>query len=337
MSVFAPALAYYWKSAEELGMDPAALFRKAGIDPRLRLDTTARVSEQQFDDLVCLARMESGDDSFSFKVVHNIHPSYMGALGFAWMTSATLRKAFERLSRYGQLLTSKLDIVLTEDDDCLTVNFEPRSTPSHDPALRERLRLTGAVQMCRMVAGESFTPQRVSFRQDKPGHAGQYYAFFRCEQEFGQEHTQLVLSTAAADAPLPGFNAQIVQQFDHMAVDYLAKLERSDLLGRVRAVVLEQLPSGGVTLESVAEQLAVSSRTLTRKLRDRGYSFKELLAAIRRELAEKYILDNSLTLTEISYLLGFSENSSFSRAYRGWTGMSPSAHRGELFAGQGAG
>jgi AraC-like DNA-binding protein len=81
----------------------------------------------------------------------------------------------------------------------------------------------------------------------------------------------------------------------------------------------------------------MSSRTLTRKLRERGETFKELLAGIRRELAEKYIMDNSLTLTEISYLLGFSENSSFSRAYRGWTGMSPSAHRGELFAGQGGG
>ena len=337
MSVFAPALSYYWKSAEELGMDPETLFRQAGIDPRLRLDATARVSEQQFDDLVCLARQTSGDDSFSFKIVHNIHPSYMGALGFAWMTSASLRKAFGRLSRYSHLLTSRLDILLTEDEDWLTVTFEPRNTPSHDPALRERLRLAGTVQMCRMVAGESFAPQSVHFRQESPAHATQYYAFFRCEQHFGQDHTQLVLPAGSADAPLPGFNAQIVQQFDHMAVDYLAKLDRSDLMGRVRAVVLEQLPSGNVTLESVAGQLAMSSRTLTRKLRDRGQTFKELLAGIRRELAEKYIMDNSLTLTEISYLLGFSENSSFSRAYRGWTGMSPSAHRGELFAGQGAG
>ena len=318
-------------------MDPEALFRQAGIDPRLRLDVTARVSEQEFDDLVCLARKASGDDSFSFRIVHNIHPSYMGALGFAWMTSATLRKAFGRLSRYCHLLTSKLDIVLSDDDDCLIVTFEPRNTPSHDPALRERLRLTGAVQMCRMVAGESFTPRYVHFRQETPANAALYYAFFRCEQHFDQAHTRLVLSARQADAPLPGFNAQIVQQFDHMAVDYLAKLDRKDLMGRVHAVVLEQLPSGDVTLESVAEQLAMSSRTLTRKLRERGHTFKEFLAGIRRELAEKYIMDNSLTLTEISYLLGFSENSSFSRAYRGWTGMSPSAHRGELFAGQGGG
>ena len=333
MSVFAPALSYYWKSAEELGMDPGALFRQAGIDPRLRLDAAARVSAKQFDDLVCLARRNSCDDSFAFKVVRNIHPSYMGALGFAWMTSASLRKAFDRLSRYYRLLTSEVRIDASESDGEFRVTFDDSEAFSRDPALRERLRLAGAVQMCRMIAGESFTPERVGFRQETPVNAPDYYAFFRCDQRFGQDRTGLVLSAADADAPLPGFNAQLVQQFDHMAVDYLANLDRSDLLGRVRAAVLEQLPSGEATLESVAEQLAMSARTLTRKLRERGHTFKQLLAQIRRELAEKYILDNSLTLTEISYLLGFSENSSFSRAYRGWTGKSPSAHRGELFAG----
>jgi len=337
MSVFAPALAYYWKSAEELGMDPETLFRQAGIDPRLRLDTTARVSGEQFDDLVCLARATSGDDAFAFKVVRNIHPSYMGALGFAWMTSATLRKAFGRLARYYRLLTSEVQIVLEERDQELRVTFDAGAASSRDPALRERLRLAGAVQMCRMVAGESFVPRRVEYHQDAPATAADYYAFFRAEQHFSGPHTRLVLSAQSADAPLPGFNAQLVQQFDHMAVDYLAKLDRSDLPGRVRAAVLEQLPSGDVTLESVAAELAMSSRTLTRKLREHGHRFKDLLAGIRRELAEKYIMDNSLTLTEISYLLGFSENSSFSRAYRGWTGMSPSAHRGELFAGRDSG
>ena len=332
MSIFAPALSYCWKSADELGMDPDALFRQAGIDPRLRLDTTARISAQQFDDIVCLARETSRDDSFAFKVVRNIHPSYMGALGFAWMTSATVRDAFERLSRYYRLLTSEVQVAVAAADGSLEVVFDATAAQSRDPALRERLRLAGAVWLCRMIAGGSFTPKTVEFQQDAPANAGDYYEFFRCEQRFGQERTALVIAAAEADEALPGFNAQLLQQFDHMAISYLAELDRSDLLGRVRATVLEQLPSGEATLEAVADRLAMSSRTLTRKLRERGHNFKDLLAGIRRELAEKYIMDTSLTLTEISYLLGFSENSSFSRAYRGWTGMSPSAHRGELFA-----
>ncbi len=79
--------------------------------------------------------------------------------------------------------------------------------------------------------------------------------------------------------------------------------------------------------------LALSPRTLARRLREEGESFKSLLAEIRRELGEKYILDKSKSLTEISFLLGFSEASSFSRAYRGWTGQSPSDHRSELLGG----
>jgi len=78
--------------------------------------------------------------------------------------------------------------------------------------------------------------------------------------------------------------------------------------------------------------LNMSSRNLARKLADEGQSFKGLLTEVRRELAEKYIRDRSLTLTEISFLLGFAEMSSFSRAYKGWSGSSPSAHRQSILS-----
>jgi AraC-like DNA-binding protein len=141
------------------------------------------------------------------------------------------------------------------------------------------------------------------------------------------------MPVSVADEPLPGFNPQIVQQMDQMIIDYLAKLDRNDVLGRARAAILKLLPSGEVSLESVANALNISARTLTRKLNDEGESFKNLLAKTRRDLSEKYIMDKSLTLTEISFLLGFSEASSFSRAYKSWTGRSPSLHRSAIFEG----
>jgi len=331
MSVFAPSLSYYWKSAEEIGLDPEKLFQKAGIEPRVRQDINARVSEKQFDDLVSLAKQESQDESFAFHIVRNIHPSYLGALGFAWMTSESLLSAFKRLSRYYGLLTGNVQIAVEELDDKLQITFDSEGASYRDPALRERLRVAGAVQMCRMISGESFSPLSIQFQQSPPSNAQDYYEYFRCKQEFSQTETRLNISSEDAHKQLPGFNAQIVQQFDQMTVDYLAKLDRGDVLDQARAIILEQLPSGEATLESVAASLHQSPRTLSRKLADRGESFTSLLAEMRRELAEKYILDRSLTLTEISFLLGFSEVSSFSRAYKAWRGESPSAHRSALF------
>lgn len=334
MSVFAPALTYYWKSAEEIGLDPEKIFRDAGIDPRKRLDTNARISEEQFDNLAWAARQASHDDDFTFHIVKNLHPSYLGALGYAWMTSSTLEKAFERLSRYYRLLTGIVQIGIKKDEKSLLVTFEAQTEKYKDPDLRERLRIAGAVQMCRMVSGDSFAPQKVFFHQKVPGNAQSYYEFFRCEQVFEQDMTALAISRAVAEEPLPGFNPQIVQHFDHMILESLTRMDRSDIVDRVNAAIHELLPAGEATAENVASQLNLSPRTLSRKLGERQESFKGILARIRRELAEKYIQDNSLSLTEISFLLGFSEVSSFSRAFRGWSGSSPSSHREALFGSE---
>lgn len=331
MSHFAPALGIIWKIAGEFGLEADELFEEAGIDPSLRLDINARISEQQFDDLLWVAKQKSRNDGFVFHLSKRMHPSYMGALGYAWLTSATLRRAFERAQRYYRLVTTQTEVHLDDQGDELFVHFRSTATRFRDLALRERVRLVSPVQMCRLSYGEDFTPERVLFSHSAPSNPQHYYEYFRCELLFDQEETAIVIASDVADKPLTGFNPQIVQQIDQMIADYLAKQDRKDIVGRTRAAILEELPSGNATLETIADRLLVSPRTLARKLADRDESFKTMLAEIRRELSEKYILDQSLSLTEISFLLGFSEASSFSRAYRGWTGRSPSAHRGELF------
>jgi AraC-like DNA-binding protein len=331
MSLFAPSLNYIWKVVSDFGIDPLPLFEQAGIDPALRLDVSARVSAQQMDDLVWHAKQLSHDDAFAFKLAAHLHPSYLGALGYAWMTSATLRKAFERLSRHTALVYDELRVLLVDREGEFHVIIESNESGLRDPALRERGKMAIAVQLCRMVYGEQFNPTRIGFRHPVASNAHAYYEFFRCHVDFDAEATELVMPVAVADQELPGFNPQLVHTFDELIIEYLRQRDRSDIVGRTRGAIFEELPSGEVSLEKTAGTLNMSSRSLARKLADQGQSFKALLNEVRRELAEKYIRDRSLTLTEISFLLGFSEASSFSRAYRGWSGSSPRAHRESIF------
>jgi AraC-like DNA-binding protein len=333
MSLFAPVLGFFWKSAAEFGLDAEALMRDVGIDPGLRRDINARITEHQFDELAWRARQQSRDDAFIFHLIESMHPSYLGALGYAWMTSSSLRRAFERAQRYYGLITTHTRVHIEDQGDEYHVQFLSSSEQMHDIALRERIRLVAPVQLCRLSYGDAFTPLRVHFSHPAPSRPQAYYEYFRCELRFEQPDTRIVIASPVADEPLAGFNPEIVRELDRMIVDYLARLDRNDILGRARAAILQELPSGEVSLERTAEMLALSPRTLARRLREEGESFKGLLAETRRELGEKYILDKSLSLTEISFLLGFSEASSFSRAYRGWTGQSPSDHRSELLGG----
>jgi len=332
MSLFAPSLNYLWKILSGFGIDPLPLFEQAGIDPALRLDVNARVSAQQVDDLVWHAKQLSHDDAFAFKLAAHLHPSYLGALGYAWMTSATLRKAFERLSRHTSLVYDELRIPLEDRDGEFHVAIDNTETGLHDPALRERGKMAIVVQLCRMVYGDEFTPTRISFRHPVASNAHAYYEFFRCHLDFDAEVTELVMPVAVADEELPGFNPQLVHTFDELIIEYLRQRDRNDIVGRTRGAIFEELPSGEVSLERTADMLNMSTRNLARKLADEGHTFKALLNEVRRELAEKYIRDRSLTLTEISFLLGFSEVSSFSRAYKGWSGSSPSAHRQSILS-----
>jgi len=332
MSLYAPSLNYLWKVVANAGLDPRTLFEQAGIDTSLRLDVSARVSAQQIDEIVWHAKQLSHDDAFAFKLAAQFHPSYLGALGYAWMTSATLRKAFERLSRYTALVYDELRINLLDHDGEFCVVIDSDEIGLHDPALRERTKMAIAVQLCRMVYGEPFNPTRISFRHPMATNAPAYYEFFRCRLDFDAESTELAMPEAVADEELSGFNPQLVHKFDELIIDYLRQRDRSDIVARVRGAIFEELPSGEASLERTASLLNMSGRTLARKLADEGQSFKGLLSEIRRELAEKYIRDRSLTLTEISFLLGFSEMSSFSRAYKGWSGSSPSAHREALLS-----
>lgn len=327
MSVFAPALNYFWKSAIELGLDADRLFRDVGLDPELGKDATARVSAAKIDDFLWHARQQSEDDVFAFSLARNLHPSFMGALGYAWLTSATLRKGFARLRRYVHMLNDQTRLVLEDQGDEFHVVFFNEERQSRDPDLRERHRLATTIQFCRMNLGESFSPLRIHLQQGTPPNLAECEEFFRCPMHFESDDTRIVLATEQADKDLPGYDPQLVQHFDQMIIDYLDRQKKLDTIGRVRASIYDQLPTGEASLENVAAELAMSPRTLTRKLADKGLAFKSLLAATRRELAEKYIADRSLTITEISFLLGFSETSSFSRAFKGWTGQSPRAHR----------
>jgi AraC-like DNA-binding protein len=145
--------------------------------------------------------------------------------------------------------------------------------------------------------------------------------------EFRADANRLVLSMAKASKPLSGSNPQLAALNEQVIERYLAGLDRGDILNRARVEIADRLPSGGLTEDSVAAALNMTKRTLHRKLRQHGESFRSLLEGVRTSLVMGYLADAELTLTEIAFLLGFSDASSFSRAFRRWFGTTPSIAR----------
>ena len=147
---------------------------------------------------------------------------------------------------------------------------------------------------------------------------------------FDAPHTSLIFRADALDVPLPGASRELAEQNERLVVGYLAKLDRSDIQSRVRAILLHHLPSGRLTKEDVARRMYMSPRTLQVKLLKSSTTFQDVVNETRRALACGYIENSAMSITEIAYLLGFSDTSNFSRAFRRWTGHSPSAYVRQL-------
>jgi len=326
MSLFAPVLGALWRQLEGYGIDPEPLFRQEGIDPEALFDAGARVSLRQSQHLYHLAAVASGDPQFGLRSVEYFRPAHLGALGFAWLASSSLRTALQRLSRYARVIQEKLTIDLDEDAEFFHVRIDPHQL-AEDEVIREDMQLAALLGFCRVIAGANLDPARVCFTQPKPRNTGRHYALFRCPLEFDCAARKLVLRVGDVDKRLTGANDELARLNEHIVVKYLAHSAKADIVNRVKAAIIENLASGTVTETTIAEALHMTPRNLHRQLSKEGSSFKRLLTEVRRELAEQYIHDRSKSLTEISYLLGFSEISSFSRAFKGWTGQAPSEAR----------
>lgn len=329
MSIFAPTLGSLWKQLEGYGIDPEPLFKSEGIDPEWLFDPGVRVPVEKFQKLSRKAVELSGDPHFGLKSAHYSRPAHLGALGFAWLASSNLRSAFQRLSRYSRVIQDRLVVELDEDDQFFYVRIDAH-VPVPRADIREDGQLAIITRFARIIAGDELAPAKVCFKQPQPENSAYHYEFFRCPLEFGSDSTTLVLNIEDVDRRLTGSNAELAKLNEHIVIKYLAHSEKEDIVNQVKATIIDGLANGAVTEKMVAESLFMTPRNLHRKLQKEETSFKLLLTDVRKDLALQYIQDRSKTLTEISFLLGFSEVSSFSRAFKGWTGKPPSEARHDV-------
>ncbi|MEN8760925.1 MAG: AraC family transcriptional regulator [Thiogranum sp.] len=311
----------------DYGIDIETIYRDAGLDFDAVASPDRRYPFARMQVMWRLAVERSGDPCFGLSVADHMRPQAFHGLGFVWLSSDTLFDALSRLVKYQRLISTVADISLQETDDSvnLAVNimqpsdqFEPASI---DAAVGVFLR------MCRMAVCGPFNPERVSLRRARPPCSERFESFFQAPVQFSAEKNILYFDPQSIHNPLPGADPELLRANDQVVVDYLARFDRESLSMQVRSLFIELLPDGQPTQHGIASTLNLSVRNLQRKLHSEGISFKHLLDETRKDLATQYIRDTNRRIGEITYLLGFSEPSNFTRAFRRWTGLSPNEYR----------
>ncbi|MGD2052795.1 MAG: AraC family transcriptional regulator ligand-binding domain-containing protein [Gammaproteobacteria bacterium] len=326
---FAPATNMLWKYIESCGHDPAPLYRKAGINPALLKKSNARISIAHVDELWRLAAELLDDPCFGVKMAENWHPSYVGALGYAWCASSTLKTAFNRVVRYIHVVSEDLNIKLANTPAGLKVIIDLEKSvftlPQHHDVV-----LSVLMHMCRFNYGDELMPSEVCLAHAQPPCEKTISAYFRIPVVYNAPVSSITLSKYDVEKTLGSGNKELVLLHDEFLMKYLIEIKKGDIVRQIQSVIIENLPSGNVTDNLIARELNLSERSLQRKLKERGTSFRALLDNVRKMAAIQYIKNPVNSMSDIAFLLGFSEQSAFSRAFKKWTGTSPIKYRNSL-------
>jgi len=313
--------------AARAGADRAALLRDLGLDASLLENPDARLPLSTVAAIARAVVSSSPVPGFGLRAGAARKTRDAGLVGYAILHSATLRDALGRLVRFGRIMGDHNRIEVDETGPAATITFEghPLLEAIHD--LTE-LDVAWIVSSVREITTDDVTPREVRFPYPEPAHAAALRAFFRCPLQFVAPHVAIVLKRDDLDRPVAASDPTLAGYLDRLADDMVKALGEDDsTTGRLRQVLWSRLSDGAPSLAHAAAAMAVSARTLQRRLRDEGTTFADALSKLRHDLAVRLLEDRTLAMYEVGFLLGYAEPTAFHRAFRRWRGMSPRRFR----------
>jgi AraC-like DNA-binding protein len=288
-------------------------------DRRFPLSATTRLWQ--------LAARETGDENLGLWVSrHSTHTTFH-ALGYAFMASRTLLEAMQRVVRFNGMVSDAANVELLSIGDNYALSWALASDTLRPADEAMEAVIAAILRACRRLSGRDFHPLKVRLSRARPRLEKPFNDFFRCEIEYDALGYGLEFLGDDLERPLPESNEDLARSNDRLGEEYLARLDLGSVTTRLRTLLANELPSGIRSHENYARLLGMSGRSLQRKLSAEGTSFNQVLNETRCALAKSYLAAGQRhSLTEIAFLLGFSDASSFSRAFHRWTGVAPSAY-----------
>ena len=326
MSVYSRSRGTLWNTLKSYGVDPATVIDTGLYQPDDDALPSERMSFAEYDAILARAGAVVRDPAIGIRTAQFMHPSHLGALGHAWLASSCLRTALLRSERFHRMFNEQIELRVQELPDRVRATYRILQQPTRPDELGDAI-LSGLLKLCRINFGSNLEPVEVNLKRPEPPDPTPWIEFFGTAIQFGQSEISLSIDKRDADMPLTGSNSELVAVNEEIMRRHLMKMGRNNIINQSRVRIMEQLPSGRVTKNDLADGLNMSERTLHRKLREQDESFRSLLIKVRMDLAEQYIRNEDFSITEIAFLLGFADTSAFSRAFRSWFGLSPTKAR----------
>jgi AraC-like DNA-binding protein len=299
-----------------------------GVDEEALADRDGRIPRRAWLDAFVAAVEVTGDPDLGLRVGENIRPAHLGVVGYILMSCESMRQAAELDQRWHSLIADGERLEYVRDGDLSKRTLYLPAGEPPPPACAAACAAASSVAFVRWLAGADDGLRRLALPHPKPASVEAYEQLFRCELVFDAPHFTIWRDPALLRKPLAQADPTLRARMEERAARLAAERSAPDVLvARVRELVARSLRDALPDLEAAAAALELTPPALKRRLADRGTSYSKIVDDTRRELALGYIADAALSLVDVAYLCGFSEQSAFNRAFKRWTGVPPGEYR----------
>jgi len=239
-------------------------------------------------------------------------------------SSETLLDGLQRIARYSTIVNEGIMQTCTHGSE-LAISFRYHGVGRHLDRHQIESWTAGLVRVCRELTGQRLVPSRVRLvHQRGEDQRAEFTNFFGDSIEFGAPVDDVAFPRHVAEARILSADPYLNRLLLSHCEQALSHRKRAGTFrASVENAIAPLLPHGKASVEAVAQQLAVSPRTLARRLSEEGTSFSDVLEGLRNDLAARYLADEDFGIAQIAWLLGYEETSAFSRAFKRWTGKTP--------------
>ncbi|MFA0810659.1 AraC family transcriptional regulator [Microbulbifer epialgicus] len=308
---------------------PREVLQKASISACGIEDTNRRIPLENMKKLWDLAESLSRNDCIGLQVAKHVNHTNLHALSYAHLASSSIRESLERSSRFSEVVSTAMRISIRDEQHEVIVSLLKVEGLHYEPSIHAvDAFIALLIKSCRKISPDIHKHLiAINLTRTKPVNPEHHRMMYRCPVGFSANTCEIRLKRDFVDRRICSGNNELAHINEQALTNYLARLRKNDIISITNKILIDLMPTGDLSQEIVAKTIGISCRSLHRKLKEKGSSYQAILDKTRKHQAIHYLKQQELPVTSITYKLGFSDTSSFSRSFKKWTGKSPREFR----------